>query len=82
MIYVPGELNPSDFVTKKTSVEKYLNNFFWQNGPKFLKENTEEILSKYQVFPNLPFDHRQEADKEFQPKIQVNNNVIKSGRTY
>ena len=80
IIYVPGELNPSDFVTKKTSVEKYLNNSFWQNGPKFLKENTEEILSKYQVFPNIPFDHLQEADKEFRPKIQVNNNVVKSGR--
>ena len=62
IIYVPSELNPADFVTKKTSVEKYLNNNFWQNGPSFLKENIEEILSKYKVFPSLCLNHRVEAD--------------------
>lgn len=38
IIYIPEELNPSDYVRKKTKVEKYLNNPFWHQGPKFLEE--------------------------------------------
>ena len=48
IIYVPGELNPSDFLTKKTLMEKYLNNPFWHHGQNFLEENTEKYFKYVQ----------------------------------
>ena len=78
IIYVPGELNPSDYVTKKTNVEKYLNNPFQQQGPKFLEEDNENILKKYQsvkVFSQL---HTDEAQKELKPKVKINNQIVKA----
>ena len=77
IVYVPGELNPSDYVTKKTSVDKYLNNRFWQHGPEFLKENTEDILEKYEDIRNLNLEHKEEAEMELKPKLKINNNIVK-----
>ena len=77
IVYIPGELNPSDYVTKRTSVDKYLNNCLWQHGPEFLKENTEDILEKYEDIKNLNLEHKEEAQKELKPKLTINNNIVK-----
>ena len=52
IIYVPGEMNPADFVTKKTNIEKYLHNPFWKHGPKFLDETNENILGMFKKLTN------------------------------
>ena len=70
IIYVPEELNPSDYVTRKTNVEKYLNNPFWQQGPKFLEEDNENIFREYQSVKVFDQVHTVEAQKELRPKVK------------
>ena len=78
IIYVPGEMNPAEHVTKKTSIEKYLNNPFLQQGPKFLKDDTEIILRKYETSKNMNMEHKEKAEKELKPKLKINNNIVKN----
>ena len=80
IIYVPGEMNPADFVTKKTNIEKYLNNPFWQHGPEFLDETNENILG---MFKNINISdpvNKEEADKELRQKLKRKNQIVKSNK--
>lgn len=80
IINVPGELNPSDYFTKKTNADKYLDNIFWQQGPKFSEEDNENIFKKYQSIKVFSQLHTGEAKKELKPKANIDNQVVKSDK--
>ena len=49
ILYVPGLVNPADYVSKVTPPEKYVNNENWTMGPKFLTNDNEQILEEFAV---------------------------------
>ena len=49
IVYVPGLINPADYVSKVTAPEKYVNNENWTMGPKFLTNDNEQILEEFAV---------------------------------
>ena len=49
IVYVPGLINPADYVSKVTPPEKYVNNENWTMGPKFLTNDNEQILEEFAV---------------------------------
>ena len=42
ILFVNGNNNPTDLVTKETSISTYANNPFWLSGPIFLTHKTEK----------------------------------------
>ena len=49
ILYVPGVVDPADYVSKITFPEKCVNNEKWTMGPKFLENDNEQIVTKYTV---------------------------------
>ena len=53
LLHIPGNETPADYTTKITSVNKYLNTEFKQNGPKLLRTYTNELNAKPCPLSNL-----------------------------
>ena len=49
ILHVPGLVSPADYFSKVTPPEKYVNNENWTMGPKFLKNDNEQILEEFAV---------------------------------
>ena len=49
IVYVPSVINSAYYVSKVTPPEKYVNNENWTMGPKFLKNDNEQILKEFAV---------------------------------
>lgn len=77
LLFCQANDNPADFVTKKTKLDKNVNQTFWQQGPEFLKLDKQIILEKFQNnIPNLQKEDQNEEEKKLKPRLKINNNVI------
>ena len=86
ILFVNGNNNPSDLVTKEKSISTHVNNPFWLSGPIFLTHKTEKIVEdgniKHLLNEKLEDNEAHQAIQKEQltKTIQTLNTSIKNAK--